>query len=219
MSNPGDAAPTRFLAPRFTARFPKARPLKTSRRPLSVPHRKRAQAGDLRSLLPSHRVPNVPVHLKSEPGIRRHPQHPLQTERGVRSEGALSPHNFVEPREGDSEADREGRLADAERPKKLLQEHLARVRRRPAAGKPSAGFVNAADRPVHATPPSDSLQPRPRRHSPSPIGNGCVAVKPRRAHGPAPPARSCGAWARRRPPWRGCGGCRPARGRRGGTCR
>lgn len=66
-------------------------------------------------------MPKVPVRLKAEPEVGAHTQHLGEPKGGVCRDAALAASDLVQAREGDPEADSEGRLRDAEWFEELLR--------------------------------------------------------------------------------------------------
>ena len=72
----------------------------------------RLQMGYLGSPPATHRVPQIPILLKPEPEVSRHPHHPSQSKGCIRSDAPLGANDFIQPGEGDSETHCHGRLGD-----------------------------------------------------------------------------------------------------------
>src|SRR5262249_33999533 len=77
-----------------------------------------------------HRMPEIPVLLQAEPEVGRHAQHSSQSQRGVGRDATLPVNHLVQARIGHANPLGEIRLAHTQRLEKLLQQHLAGMRRR-----------------------------------------------------------------------------------------
>jgi hypothetical protein len=75
-----------------------------------------------------HRLIEIPDLLQVEPDLRLHPEELLEAKRGVRCHPPLSIDDLVDADEGHADASGKILLGDVIRDKKLLAEHLARVR-------------------------------------------------------------------------------------------
>src|SRR5439155_1100789 len=77
------------------------------------------------------RLIEVPHELKVEPKLGLHTKQALEPQGGIRRHAALTVHELVDTRIRDSQLLGQRRLAQVKGLEKLLEQHLARMRRRP----------------------------------------------------------------------------------------